>query len=153
MTFYNNPHNITRNPNFISLSPDGMPRDTSISGRESGYSTPDSTRPKKVIYEVIVWCHFTCIYQWSTYCTVLYWLMLFVEWTICTQMKTKEKFKSLLSKTLLTVDMCYCLLGLHCCCAFCIHLFFFLLHHLFTFLNSIMWYLKQPIKIIFLIKL
>ncbi|CAE1229877.1 unnamed protein product [Acanthosepion pharaonis] len=54
MTFYNNPHNITRNPNFISLSPDGMPRDTSISGRESGYSTPDSTRPKKVIYEVIV---------------------------------------------------------------------------------------------------
>lgn len=55
MTFYNNPHTITRNPNFISLNPDGMmPRDTSISGRESGYSTPDSTRPKKVIYEVIV---------------------------------------------------------------------------------------------------
>eukprot|EP00106_Octopus_bimaculoides_P010649 XP_014778091.1 PREDICTED: uncharacterized protein LOC106874759 isoform X1 [Octopus bimaculoides] len=48
LTFYSHPQSPTRNMNFISLNPDGLPRDTSTSGRESGYSTPDSSRPKKL---------------------------------------------------------------------------------------------------------
>ncbi|GAB1603182.1 uncharacterized protein LOC106874759 isoform X3, partial [Argonauta hians] len=47
LSFYSHPQSPTRNMNFVSLNPDGMPRDTSTSGRESGYSTPDSSRPKK----------------------------------------------------------------------------------------------------------
>ncbi|CAI9737868.1 nephrin-like isoform X1 [Octopus vulgaris] len=47
LNFYGHPQSPTRNMNFISLNPDGLPRDTSTSGRESGYSTPDSSRPKK----------------------------------------------------------------------------------------------------------
>ena len=54
---FNEPRTPTKDPlQFINLPEENHKREGGSvgSGNESGYSTPDPAKPKKVIYEVVV---------------------------------------------------------------------------------------------------
>lgn len=57
MSFNGSPRTPTKDPQqFINLPEENHKREGGSvgSGNESGYSTPDPAKPKKVIYEVVV---------------------------------------------------------------------------------------------------
>ena len=56
MSFNGTPRSPTKDPQFINVPEDHTKEGGGSfgSGNESGYSTPDKTKPKKVIYEVVV---------------------------------------------------------------------------------------------------